>query len=136
MSMLLMQVCSFCPINEIASTCPRCERPLCLEHMTMPGARCNSCEIEFETQKDELRGWTWFFAAFAAVWIGYALAVGPVMAKYPGFQGGPIRAFSTGFASVDLAIFAAFMSYAAGKTALWARLRALRRKFLAAKVSS
>ena len=121
-----MKECTNCRISEWH--CPRCDAPMCADHMAVYREECVDCALAYYDSLDKLHLNAWFAAGVALVWSAY-IALYPWLPSWD-LRAGGFRAITTGVPALDTLIMFAVVSVFAGKAMMGLRKWFHRKSFV------
>ena len=109
-------------------TCPRCDAPMCPDHMAIERETCIDCALAYYDSLEKVRMNAWFIAGFLLPWGAY-IGMLPDLPSWSERSGG-YRAMTTGVPALDVLIIVGFVSVFAGKAMIGLRKWMHRRTFV------
>ena len=99
--------------------CPRCDAPMCADHMATYRQECVDCALAYYDSLDKLHLNVWFALGALVPWAAY---IG-IFSHLPSWstRSGGFRAITTGFPALDILIMFTVMSVFAGKAMMGLR---------------
>ena len=120
--------CCICQAPTRGDHCPRCGRPVCLEHIPSADELCQDCEVAYHEQRGAAGDRLAFWIPFGLVWLAFVVAIPRLLSMR--VVGGGRWSFSTGIPIVDGLIGAALGSLLFSELGRRARNWIVRRRFL------